>query len=70
MRKMVGKSLPFDVEEWYNVIREKEGLVTQSSPGPWPRGSDTLADISLALEPAGVNPTGGLLYVKGAGDRR
>ena len=58
---MVSQSLPFDEEKWYNIIREKEGLVTRASPWPWPRGSDALANISLTQKPAGVNPTGGLL---------
>ena len=62
--------LPFDEEEWYNIIREKEGLVTRSSPGPRPRGSDTLATISITQKPAGASPTGGLLQLKCAGDRR
>ena len=63
---MVSQSLPFDQEVWYNVIREREGPVTRSSPGPWPRGSDTLATISIALQPAGANPTGGLCRIASA----
>jgi hypothetical protein len=58
---MVSYSLPFDEEKWYTIIREKEGLVTRASPGPWPKGSDTLATISITQKPAGVSPTGGLL---------
>ena len=64
------QSLPFDQEVWYNSIREKECLVSRCIPGSWPRGSDTLANLSITHQPAGVNATGGLLLSKRAEDKR
>jgi hypothetical protein len=66
MIKMVSQSLPFDGEVWYTILSEKEGPVTRSSPGPRPRGSNTLANISVVHQPAGVSPTGGLCRIASA----
>ena len=44
---MRGQSLPFEEEMWYTIVRDENGPVTRSSPGPQPRGSNTLANISI-----------------------
>lgn len=62
--KRGGKSqapLPFGQEMWYTIYEEEKGPVMQSSPGPRPRGSDTLASIKIIHQPAGVGLPGGLL---------
>ena len=47
LRDAVRQGVVHDEKLWYTIIREKKGLVTRSSPGPWPRGLDTLANISI-----------------------
>jgi hypothetical protein len=65
---MRGESLPLEEEMWYTIVRDEKGPVTRSSPGPWPRGSDTLANISILHWPAGVSlPAGFVLSEKSEG---
>jgi hypothetical protein len=57
----MSRGLPFNGEMWYTISREGKGPMTRSSPGPRPRCWDTLANISITHQPAGVSPTGGFL---------